>query len=56
MVATGKHFEETYLRRFLDDPQKARGRTSSPEYGEMPNLELTKPETAALVAFINSDK
>jgi mono/diheme cytochrome c family protein len=53
---TGKRFEEAYLKRFLADPQRARGRRSSPEYGEMPNLELTKREIAALVALINREQ
>lgn len=53
---TGKRYDEAYLKRFLADPQKARGRTSEPDYGEMPDLLLTKSEIASLIAFINRDR
>ena len=53
---TGKRFDEAYLQRFLANPQKARGRTAEPEYGEMPNLDLTTREIASLVAFMNQPR
>jgi len=53
---TGKRFPETYLKRFLADPQATLGRTADPERGDMPNLGLTTSEIDALTAFINRDR
>jgi hypothetical protein len=50
---TAKRFPEAYLKSVLADPSTAFRRNSEPERGEMPNLDLTKSEIAALMAFIN---
>jgi len=50
---TGKRFTEAYLKSVLADPSATFRRNSEPERGEMPNLDLTKSEIAALTAFIN---
>ena len=52
---TGKRFDEAYLKRLLADPQKVRP-PSPDSFWEMPDLDLTKREIAALVAFINRDR
>lgn len=50
---TAKRFPESYLKNFLANPQAVLGRKTGAERGEMPNLELTQSEIAALAAFIN---
>ena len=53
---TGKRFPEAYLKSFLANPQAALGRTAESDYGDMPNLGLTKSEIETLTAFINRDR
>lgn len=53
---TGRQFPETYLKTLLADPGAAFGEDSGAEYGDMPNLGLTKDEIAALTAFINRER
>lgn len=48
---TGRRFDADYLRRFLADPNIATTRGLGGF--EMPNLDLSPPEIAALTAFIN---
>jgi len=53
---TGKRFPDIYLNSLLADPKATRAREAEPNEGEMPNLDLTNPEIAALTAFINRER
>ena len=53
---TGRRFPEPYLRNLLTDPKTTFKRDPEQEGWEMPNLELTKSEIAALTAFINRER
>src|SRR5688572_1463092 len=50
---TGKKFQSDYLKRFLAEPAKTRGKE---EQESMPNLNLSKDEIDAIAAFINRDR
>lgn len=51
---TGRRFGADYLARFLADPSGVRPRP--PGAAGMPNLNLKKPEIAALVAFLDGER
>jgi mono/diheme cytochrome c family protein len=53
---TGKRFPETYLKSLLADPKATFGSKPEGQGWEMPNLELTKSEIAALTAFVNRER
>ena len=53
---TGKRFPDKYLNSLLADPEATLRRDSEPEGQEMPDLDLTESEIAALTAFINRER
>jgi mono/diheme cytochrome c family protein len=53
---TGKRLPDVYLKNLLADPNTAFASLDAERTWKMPNLELTKPEIAALTAFINRER